>query len=110
LRTRAERLVGLAVLVAGVLAWRGGIPFASGICVLALACWALHPAWPTTWALAIACLAAALATSVSTSQAGAADRLTLAFLLLMTAATVGMGRAHRAEEVAAEDVVSDAAT
>lgn len=79
------------------------------MCVLAMACWALRPAWPTTWALALACLGAALPASVSTSG-GAADRLTLAFLLLMTAATIGMVRAHRAEEVAAEDGVGDSAT
>ena len=109
MRTAASRLIGLAAVVAGVLAWDGGVAFGCGMCVLAVACLALRPAWPTTCVLALACLCAALPMSVSTSRGGAADRLTLAFLLLMTAAAIDMIRAHRAE-VVAPDGIGDSAT
>lgn len=98
MRPGNRRAVVLSAVVAASFAVPGGVPFLLAALVLLVTCLWLHAPWRFIWGLAIASLVIAVPLSASTSIEGAADRITLLFLLLMSLVVVSAIREERLED------------
>ena len=93
----------VATVVAASLAAVGGVPFLVGSLILLVICLRLHTPWLFIWRLAIATLVTAVPLSALSPVGGAADRLTLLFLLLMSLVVAGAIREARLDDELADD-------
>jgi hypothetical protein len=98
MKPTTKRLAIPAAIIVAAIAVPGNLLFTCGAIALLTACLALRLHEHLLLALAAGCLVAAIPAGVSQSAGGAADRLTLVFLVLMSSAAVSLIRQLRAED------------